>query len=697
MKRTVLILVLAHVAGLVVIGWFALRARSSKSDRPNIVLISLDTCRADHLSCYGRFARRTPHIDAFAREGILFSNAISPMPMTLPAHSSMLTGTIPPYHGVHDNLAYRLGEHNVTIAERLRKHGYQTIAVLGAFVLDSKFGLDQGFDTYQDDWEPEIKIAGGHVERRGEQVTRLASDWLDRNSSKPFFLFVHYFDPHHPYRPPAPFNSVFADDLYAGEVAYTDKCVGQLLDKLKTLGLYDSSLVIIAGDHGESLGEHGEELHGYFIYHSTTKVPLIVKLPAGQDSATVLRTTTVDETVSLIDIVPTILGQVGLPIPPDVQGRDLVPLALNKDDGPADGDNPADGDQGRDEGRYIYSESMMATAYGCSSLLGVEAGRWKYIQTTRPELYDLVADPGETNNLAKQRPQEARRLQQRLRTILQETLRPTVGPADGNYPADGKNEAALDMDSETLERLRQLGYTGGPAPTKGHSVEHFEFETQRQDPKDFIGAFRKILSLHHYVKRKDYAKVQELCAENLAEQPDVAYFHGKCARAAANDGRLREAGHHFREALRLDPDSPVWHNDLGALLILEGRLDEALVLFEKALRLVMGDTVAVSGADETANVDRTLTRPRLIASPFFNAHLNMGGVYLRQGKFAEAVEASRQAVQAKPDHAGAHSQLGDALRKLGRLDEAAEAYREALRLAPNHAKARRQLGRITGP
>ncbi len=647
LKRSSLIVAMLLVSAVGAAGWFFLRARSPVYGRPNIVLISLDTCRADYLSCYGRFTKTTPHIDALAREGILFANVISPVPMTLPAHSSMLTGTLPPYHGVHGNIAYRLGERNVTLAERLREHGYRTAAVIGAFVLDSRFGLRQGFDTYEDRWDSQLAITGGYPERRGEEVTRVAGDWLDKHASEPFFLFLHYFDPHLPYRPPAPFDSIYADDPYAGEIAYTDRCVGQVIDKLKSLGLYDSSLIVVVGDHGESLGEHGEIDHGYFIYHSTTKVPLIVKLPGSREAGRI------DTTVSLIDIVPTLLGQVGLSIPPDVQGVDLSALLTG-------------GSIGGEE-RYIYSESMNATKYGCSSLLGIETGRWKYIQTTEPELYDLAADPGETNNLARQQPRRVRGFKERLRSIIEDTLRPPEA------------ESKLAMDPRSLERLRQLGYTGGAA------VESFEFETDKEDPKGFLDLFIKLKSLDHAVDRHDHASARRICGEILAKRPDIAYVHGKLARMAVEQGRPDQAIRHFLDALALDSDSAVWHNNLGVLLVRQGHLDEAMSHFEAALRLGLG------GNGDADDLDGRFARQGLIDSPLFNAYVNIGSVLLRQGGFAGAVDAFRQAVSSDPGNANGHCQLGVALYNLGLVVEAVEAYREALRLDPNHVRARRGL------
>ncbi|MHC4792043.1 MAG: sulfatase, partial [Planctomycetota bacterium] len=306
-------LVLLVVTGLV---FFLLRSDTLPGDIRQILLISIDTCRADHLSCYGYFRKTTPNIDEIAQEGFIFRNAITPVPLTLPSHSSMLTGTIPSYHGVHDNEGYKLDESNITLAEILRENGFRTGAIISAFVMDSQFGLDQGFESYNDKFEEEI-ANNLIVQRRGGEVSRFAVDWLDEHKDEKFFLFLHYYDPHSRYEPPEPFASLYKEDLYAGEVAYADYCIGQVINKLKELGLYDSALIIITSDHGEMLGEHNEFTHGYYIYQSAIKVPLIIKLPGQKKSLWIERL------AGLIDIVPSICNMLGVKVPQGVQGKDM--------------------------------------------------------------------------------------------------------------------------------------------------------------------------------------------------------------------------------------------------------------------------------------------------------------------------------------------------------------------------------------
>ena len=254
-----------------------------RAKRPNVVLISIDTCRADHLGWYGSEKGASPSIDRFASEAVVFKNAVATAPITLPAHCSMLTGLIPPNHGTHDNVEYRLDEAKLTLAEILGEHGYATAAVLGSFVLDAQFGLEQGFQYYNDskDFEKVNQDAADFFpERKGSEVTEVSCNWLEENGRKSnFFLFVHYYDPHSMYHPPEPFASRFPEDPYSGEIAYVDQCIETLFEKLKELGLWDSSLIVLTSDHGEGLGQHGEQTHAYFVYQSTLAVPLLIKRP----------------------------------------------------------------------------------------------------------------------------------------------------------------------------------------------------------------------------------------------------------------------------------------------------------------------------------------------------------------------------------------------------------------------------------
>ncbi len=624
---------------------------SSRKLPPNLLLISLDTTRADHLSCYKPGRKITPRIDALAAESVLFEQAISPKPLTLPAHSSMMTGKYPPCHGVHDNISFKLADSHITLAEVLKENGYHTGAVVGAFILDAKFGLAQGFDFYDDDMDARHLGMEGFPERRAEAVTKSAGEWLERNSSAPFFLFVHYYDPHHDYSPPEPYASMFADDLYSGEIAYTDHCVGVLVDVLKEKGLYENTLIVLVGDHGEGLGDHAESKHGYFVYRSTTWVPMIVK-PAAKASPR--RVTT---NVSLVDVMPTVLSQAGLTTPEELSdARDLSPLWKR-------GDPPG-------EERYVYSESMTATVYGCSPLLAVEGLEWKYIHSAKPELYHLAADPDETINLVERESRRAGFMRYQLETVIEPCRRASHG------------ESVLHLDPQSLARLRAMGYVGG-----GTVVElDLAKMAGKEDPKDFLPIFTKIESIEYHVAHQDFAKAKNLCAEVAAERPDIAYVHSVMAHIAIQEGDDEAGIGHYRRALELKDTRADWHSNLGNALQRVGRLEEATAHYLRALEL------ALAGANQPGDPDHP-TAPRASNDPLLaDVHSNFGSLRLRQGNCEDALRHYEQSCQMKPAEPMMHYSRGVALRKCGRTEEAEAAFRKTLELDPNHTAANRALG-----
>jgi arylsulfatase A-like enzyme/Tfp pilus assembly protein PilF len=581
--------------------------RSTPGRGTPVILISIDTCRADHLGCYGRSPSPTPVLDALAGEGVLFEETITPVPMTLPAHCCMLTGTTPLRHGVHDNMTYRLGDDQTTLAEVLRDHGYATGAILGAFVLDARFGLSQGFTTYDDAIGGP---SGGGVliesERRASEVTDRACAWIDANAARPFFLFAHYYDPHWPYTPPETFAGRFPGEPYTAEIAYADAEIGRLLRHLRDRGLYERSLIVIAGDHGESLGEHGEKLHGYFIYQSTLHVPLIVRAPGANGRGP--RARRVAARAGLIDVVPTILGYLGLPAAPGVEGRDLSRAGSGSEAG---------------EARDFYCESLTPTTYGCSPLLGLVGGDWKLIDSSSPELYGLADDPSEQRDRAGELPARIEAMRARLIDLV--AMR-----AQG--PASGDREPA---DEETRERLRSLGYIAGRAVEEDFRLDH-----ARPNPRDRIGYHETLEAVLDRIGRRDLNGARALGEQMLREHPeipdahillgDIAHQQGDLPRAAeqyqafldhegargsggagpdaagqtgearlsnrsrahydlatvlASLGRPQEAEGHYREALRLNPNHLGARINLGLLLAEANRLDEAIPLFREALAM----------------------------------------------------------------------------------------------------------------
>ncbi len=660
-KIIVLIVFSFFVCGLGV--YFFLRSDPTTNHVRNVILISIDTCRADHLSCYGYPLKTTPNIDALAQESLIFSNAYAPAPITRPSHSSMFTGNIPPYHGVHDNADHKLGETNVTLAELLGKNGFATGAVISAFVMDSQFGLDQGFDYYNDSIEKPLNGPNNpNNERRAEETTRFALKWLNSHKEENLFLFIHYFDPHQLYEPPEAFASKFHDNLYAGEIAYTDHCIGQVLEELKDLGLYESSLIIITSDHGEMLGEHGEYTHSYYIYESALKVPLIIKFPGNSKSKIA------DDPVGLIDIVPTICSVMGIETPPHVQGKDLS--FYFSDTLPVT------------QSRHLYCESFYPTKYSANSLLGVVSDSWKYIQTSRPELYDLKNDPGEINNLVTKQPQQARILQDRLRQVLEESVR----------GEDLGNKAPLD--EKTRSRLESLGYLSSMGVD-----ENYEFDQGKEDPKDLIAFHRMSAESYEFIARKYYRKAKILCNKMIQERPQYLDAYYQLALIAREQGDFTGVVSSLARVVDLKPDEARAHRELGGTLLKLNRIDEAVKHLNEALRFNanhhdvygnLGFALIQQRKYDQATIN--LKKALEIKPDFAEAHNDMGRIMALQGRFEEAATHFSEALETKPAFVEARTNLGNIYFAMGRIDNAVEQYLEAVSLRPDHAAAHYGLG-----
>ena len=596
--------------------------------------------------------------------------------MTLPSHSTMLTGTIPPYHGVHDNLMHGLGQDNVPLAQILKDQGFSTGAVVGTFVLDSQFGLDRGFDSYDDHFE-NYDTAIKNTQRKGSEVSQLAIDWLEKHQEDKFFLFVHYYDPHASYDPPEPFASKFSDDLYAGEIAYTDHCVGRVLQKLKDLGLYDSTLVIITADHGELLGEHGEPSHSFFIYQNALRVPLVVKLPRSTGDGGTLQGVAgqqeqpreIDSIAGLVDIVPTVCGLMGMESPAGVRGVDLSGALL--------------GEKLSSPPRQLYCESLTATKYGANSLLGLVTGRWKYIQTTRPELYDLQNDPLEKQNLVDIEVDRALVLQDQLRKILDSQVREL-------------KDSKIASDAEARRKLESLGYVGGAVN------DDLDFDQTRQDPKDAFKLHLDNARLMSLISEKKYDRAIRLCGNIFKEHPDYTMVHIHLARIAMEQHDLGRAVDHLNQSLAINPDDSDTHHYLGLALVELGRMDEAIEHYRKAIALrpsaaaethtALGLVLALQGkADAAIHHHRQALRenPKLA-----DGHNNLGSVLSRQGKLEEATSHLREALRFNPDHAEAHYNLGNALFQQGRRGDAIRRYRKALAIKPDLIEAHYNLAMV---
>ena len=432
-------------------GWLVGRAIAG---RPSVLLVSIDTLRADHVGSYGYRAAATPVIDALAARGLRFEQAETVTPLTLPAHTSLLSGTFPAFHGVRDNGSFYVGDEVTTLAEVMKAHGYRTGGFVGAYVLDHRWGIAQGFDHYYDDFDlSRFEMAAGidAAQRPGSEVVDHALAWLAGAGDQPFFAWVHLYDPHSPYVPPEPYRSRFPATLegaYDGEIAATDAQVGRLIDFLTSSRRLANTVIVVVGDHGESLGEHGEQQHGFFVYDASVRIPLIVAGPR-------VPTRAVPDQVRIVDVMPTILELAGVEAPSAVQGVSLMPLG-----------------RGERQDLLGFSETWYPRYhYGWSELTAVRDGRYKFIAAPRRELYDTQADPGEQHDIAASNPRVADALERALADM-------TAKLAVAATP-----QKPRPVEPEVEERLRSLGYV---AATVSRATLA---DRLRGDPKDKIGLY----------------------------------------------------------------------------------------------------------------------------------------------------------------------------------------------------------------
>src|SRR5256884_2012120 len=442
---------------------------SARTSLPDVYLITIDTLRADHVGCYGYKQIEPPALDALAADGVRFTQAFTHSPITNTSHITILTGLLPSVHGVTD-FGVPLSPQHVTAAELLKKRGYQTAAFIGAVILDSNTlapGLDRGFDFYDNfPAKTETKQRWGRVERRGMEVVEHAEAWFEKHRTGPHFVWVHLYDPHDPYEPPPPFSEKYKDHLYDGEIAYADHAVAHWIAFLKKVGVYENAIIVITGDHGEGLGEHGEETHGLFLYDSTLHVPLILKIPAAAHHGAVI-----DVQVRTTDILPTILSATGVAAPAELNGESLLPLIEQTKT--AQGPN-----------RALFGETDYPLRWGWAPLRALRAGNTKLIEAPRPELYDLQADPKELKNLyapdaAKLQTMQAEMAQWKAKVPppsnsakpgetlpdpkdkieVQNLLHNAMLASDDNRSSDARQflEKALQLDPSSPTALRRLG------------------------------------------------------------------------------------------------------------------------------------------------------------------------------------------------------------------------------------------------
>ncbi len=575
----------------------AIQARTkpqSGSPRPEVFLVTIDTLRADHVHCYGYNSVRTPALDGLAREGIRFTQAFTPSPITNTSHTSILTGLLPSSHGVTD-FAVPLAATHATLAELLKKSGYHTAAFIGAVILDSKTlapGLDHGFDFYDNFPEhSQTKSRWGRVERRGVDVVQHAETWMSTHPAGPHFVWIHLYDPHDPYEPPAPFSQTYKDHLYDGEIAYADSALASFVAYLKKSGRYENALIVVVGDHGEGLGEHHENTHGIFLYDSTTHVPLIVKLPA--KGATRNRDAqTVEAQVRTIDVLPTITELLHVTPPERLDGESLQPYF---------------GGTGT-KNLTAIGETDYPLRFGWAPLRSVRAEGFKLIEAPRPELYDLRVDPGEIAN----RYQASNTMAKQLREVLVKVEE----KADHPLATDANNQSA----PVATEQLNAWGYEN--RTDAGHAIE----PAKLPDPKDKI---EEQNLLHTAMMASDDNRPDEARSaleKVLQLDPKSPTALRQLGEIELQAGDYKKAAEHLRQAREVRPE------------------DAMAAFYEGQAREKTGD---LAGARDALEASLKLTPGQ------FPARLLLGQVYLALRDANNATDQFEAALLLQPNNSEA--------------------------------------------
>jgi arylsulfatase A-like enzyme/Tfp pilus assembly protein PilF len=674
---------LAFVLLLALAGAWQCAARRPTS----LLLVTIDTLRADRLGSYGHQGAETPILDGLARRGARFQNAQAAVPLTGPSHATLLTGLPPPVHGVRDNVTFSLDERHARLSTLLKSRGYRTAAFVGAYPLAADIGFGRGFDVYDEGFH-QVPVPGQGAERPANEVTDAAVRWLSANAGEPFFAWVHFYDPHAPYAPPPPFADRFRDRPYDGEVAFTDSQLGRVLEALARAGRERDTLVAVVADHGEALGEHGEETHAVLVYQSTLHVPFLLAGPGVPEGRVVA------ERVGGVDLAPTLLGLLGVTPPSPLPGRDLRPALRGE----------------RLPHEALYAESLFGRL-NCrwSALRALVDGDFKLIQGVRPELYDLAADPGEAKDLAAREPERVRRLQAMLQAAL------------GAMAPSGDAARAVALSAQQEERLRSLGYAGGGTGGQGALDD-----PGLPDPRERVALYESLQRL----LGADGARLAPAALEAsrfAAADPKNPFAHFAAASLLRRAGRFAEAGRAYARSLELDPDRPAIRQMYGRLLreldliaeserelriaveqatasdsvtrvslaetlILAGKLDEA----ERLLEQVLGrdpnqlDAIGARGKLLLARGRPREALPlleRATAIPEPERWLDVGQAQLVAGDAGQAARAARQALKLSPSHAWALALAGHALVLQGERRGGLAVLEEALAIGPRRPAA----------
>jgi arylsulfatase A-like enzyme/thioredoxin-like negative regulator of GroEL len=637
---------------------------------PNIVLITLDTTRADRMGFLGSKRNLTPNLDALASQSHIFTRAYSHVPLTTASHATILTGTYPQFNLVND-FGKPLSPKIPFLPDLLHARGYQTAAFVGSLVLDpvggTAPGFDRGFDTYDAGFRSRRKGEDRYstLERRAGDVVARATKWLTaRNANgKPFFLWVHVYDAHDPYDPPQPYATRYAMDPYDGELAYVDASIGRLLNQLRASGQFDKSLIVAMADHGEAFGEHGERSHGIFLFDETIHVPLILKLPAEQSPARRISTR-----VGLIDVTPTLLQAAGMEIPDEVQGESLLKLIK-----PQSSAQPAAASAAPDRPAYAETD-YPRRAFGWSSLRALRSGKYLYIRSPQPELYDQSTDPSANKNVAAASPAVSETLASQLDDLRRKTTTAAV------------LDAAGELTPEQAQKLSALGYLASDTNTSPTTAND-DADLERADPKTKIELANLLHDALLDVEESRYTQAIPMLQQIVAREPKMAAAQMQLGTAYAGLKDFKQALPHLQQAVELLPDSSMGHYQLGLALFETGDWQAAAPQFESVIqRTPKWADAHFSLAAVYARIDRVpeamdhLKITLDMVPDHYRANLLRGRILYLQGEADRAIPNLQAATKAEPASVEAHTFLAEAYAQSGNAEAAATERAAAAKL-----------------
>lgn len=628
----------------------------------NVILITLDTVRANHLGCYGNKNIQTPTLDSLGHDGVVFERAISQVPLTWPSHAAILTGMYPFQNGVQDFTGQPLDSRFRSVAQAFKQHGYATGAVVSAFVLDRSWGLARGFDFYDDAFAPEAFANRdiGLVDRRaGESVDR-ALAWLKKNQLRPFFFWLHLYDPHSPYDPPEPFRSQYQGHLYDGEIAYADHELGRLVAWLKQTQLYDSTLILFLSDHGESLGEHGEHEHGFFVYNATLHVPLIVKPAAGSE----IRPGRTMRPVETTAVAATLLEAVGIH---DGMGQQLQSHSLL--------------DAGATSDDVAYSETFYPfSSFGWSPLHSLETTRYHYIEAPQPELYDLDVDREEKNNLAPEQTATLAVLKDKLQAIL------------ATHPYSPGSDQNSRLSPDALDKLRALGYVAFRSP-----VPAVALISGLPDPKSKLAEFNSILEAEDALQRHNDDQADALLRKVQEQDPNIYVIPFLIGESALRHEKWDEAADQLQRCLKLNPNFDNAMTGLARALTKLGHPDEAKPWLQKAVSInpqnyrAWYEAGLLDAASNPAAALSAYQKAIAVQPNFYPGQRELGMALFNLKDYVGAAPHLEKAITLGLEDAHLHNYLGICYSRTNRLAKAVRSYRLALKLDPGLAEAHLNL------